>query len=121
LTSAGNSRGARKAAPKSHRKASWNLRLRLSINLKYFRVARGLTQEALARLCGCTRNFISNVEQATANITMATLERFAEGLGCEPYELIMPNAEADKAYAKGRFNRPEQSKARWRACAARGL
>ena len=43
------------------------------------RYARGYTQEKLAELCQLHRSYISDIEQATVNITLANLEALARG------------------------------------------
>lgn len=74
-----------------HRKASPEIRRRLSVNLKRLRKARGYTQEELANFCQFDRNYISNVEQGRLNVTLASLETLAKGLGCEEGELLTRN------------------------------
>lgn len=73
---------------KQKRKASLEIRWRLSINLKRLRESRGYTQQELANLCRLTKNYISDVEQGTVNITLANLEALARGLGCTEEELL---------------------------------
>jgi transcriptional regulator with XRE-family HTH domain len=70
------------------RKASREIRWRLSYNLKRLREMHGITQEELGDLCGLSKNYISNVEQATVNITLASLEALASGLGCNESDLL---------------------------------
>jgi transcriptional regulator with XRE-family HTH domain len=74
-----------------HRKASPDMLWRLSINLKRLRKERGYTQERLAKICGFTKNYISNVEQGTVNITLSNLEALTIGLGCGFDELLLPS------------------------------
>lgn len=61
---------------------------RLASNLKRLRHLRGYTQERLGKLCGMQKNYISNVEQATVNITLANLETLAKGLWCTEGDLL---------------------------------
>jgi DNA-binding Xre family transcriptional regulator len=75
------------------RKASADILWRLSVNLKRFREARGYTQEQLANVCGVTKSYVSNVEQATVNITLANLETLAKGLGCTESDLLRRPSE----------------------------
>lgn len=74
--------------PNERRKPSGRILLRLSSNLKRLREARGYSQEELASFSGLNKNYISNVEQATVNITLANLEALAKGLGCTEEELL---------------------------------
>jgi len=71
-----------------NRKASPELRWRLATNLKKLREARGYTQQELARRSGLTRNYISNIEQETVNISLANLEALAVGLDCSEEDLL---------------------------------
>jgi transcriptional regulator with XRE-family HTH domain len=73
---------------KRNRKASKEIRWRLSDNLKRLRAARGYTQADLAQICGLAPSYISDVEQATVNITIANLETLARGLDCTEAELL---------------------------------
>jgi transcriptional regulator with XRE-family HTH domain len=70
------------------RKPSSEIRWRLAANLRRLRKARGYTQERLGKLCGLTKNYISNVEQATVNVTLANLEALAKGLNCRESDLL---------------------------------
>jgi DNA-binding XRE family transcriptional regulator len=70
------------------RKASPEIRRRLSNNLKRLRESRCYTQEDLAEFSGLNKSYISNVEQATMNVTLASLEALAKGLDCDEEELL---------------------------------
>ena len=72
----------------NNRKASSEILWRLATNLRRLRKERGYTQERLAKLCGFTKNYISNVEQATVNISLANLEALTRGLNCSMDELL---------------------------------
>lgn len=71
-----------------NRKASPEILWRLSTNLRRLRKARGYTQRELAKLCGFSNTYISNVEQGTMNITLANLETIARGLDCAAEDLL---------------------------------
>jgi len=73
---------------RGNRKPSVEIRYRLADNLRRFRSYRGYTQEGLAKVCGFHRNYVSNVEQATVNISHANLEALATGLLCGEDELL---------------------------------
>jgi transcriptional regulator with XRE-family HTH domain len=75
-----------------NRKASQGIRYRLADNLKRHRKARGYTQERLAKLCRCTKTYISHIERGTVNISLANLEALAYGLGCAEEDLLRVNA-----------------------------
>ncbi len=80
--------------PKKKRKASVQIRCRLANNVKELRKTRGYTQEGLAKLCRLNKKYISNVEQALVNITLANLEALATGLGCTEEDLLRRQAVA---------------------------
>jgi DNA-binding XRE family transcriptional regulator len=71
-----------------NRKASPEILWRLSTNLRQLRLARGYTQQELAKICGFSKSYIGNVEQGTVNITLANLETLAIGLNCAEEDLL---------------------------------
>jgi len=73
---------------KTCRMASPRIRTRLAANLKRFRAARGYTQEQLAARCGLQKTYVSDVEQAAVNVTLASLETLAKGLNCRVADLF---------------------------------
>lgn len=74
------------------RKASSEILWVLATNLKKLRVARGYTQQELARRCGFPNSYIGDIEQETVNITLANLEALANGLECSAEDLLRPPA-----------------------------
>jgi len=60
----------------------------LAANLRQLREAKGWTQEDLANATGLQKTYISDVEQATINVTLASLETLARGLQCTAAELL---------------------------------
>ncbi len=57
-----------------------DVRKRVGLNLKKFRLDRGLSQEALAFECGLHRTYISGVERGVRNPTVLVLEEIAMAL-----------------------------------------
>ncbi len=57
-----------------------DVRKRVGLNLRKFRLDRGLSQEALAFDCGLPRTYISGVERGVRNPTVLVLERIAMAL-----------------------------------------
>jgi transcriptional regulator with XRE-family HTH domain len=57
-------------------------------NLRAFRAARGLSQEAFADLVGVHRTYMGGLERGERNLTFQSLERLAEVLGVEPLALL---------------------------------
>lgn len=60
----------------------------VSQNVKAARQRKGLSQEALADLCGLHRTYIGAVERAERNITLQTLAKLADALGETPQSLL---------------------------------
>jgi transcriptional regulator with XRE-family HTH domain len=60
----------------------------LARNLRRLRQEADLSQEAFALKCGLDRTYISGIERATRNVTLATLDRIAGTLGVPPIELL---------------------------------
>ena len=48
--------------------------------LRRLRQQHGWTQDTLARMAGCGRSFLSEIETGQANPTQAVLERLAQAL-----------------------------------------
>ena len=59
-------------------------------NLRAYRQAKGLSQEAFAELIGMHRTYIGGVERGERNLTLATVERYAEAIGLDPLDLLTP-------------------------------
>ena len=57
-----------------------DMRKRVGLNLKKFRLKQGLSQEALAFECGLHRTYISGVERGVRNPTVLVLEQIAMAL-----------------------------------------
>jgi len=76
------------ARPSTYRTPTVEICCRLADNLRRYRYYRGFTQRGLAKVCGLHKNYVSNVEQATVNITLANLKALATGLRCGEDELL---------------------------------
>lgn len=57
-------------------------------HVRRLREAAGHTQEAFARRVKLDRAYYGRVERGRANVTLATIETVAKGLGVEPWELL---------------------------------
>ena len=75
------------ASVKESKQARIN-RKRLGLAIRKRREALGLSQERLAELADCHRNYIGKVERGEQNITVDMVSRFADGLKCKASELI---------------------------------
>jgi transcriptional regulator with XRE-family HTH domain len=80
---------------KPNRKPSTELRRRVADNLKALREAEGHTQRQLGVLCGFSNTFVSNIEQGTCNVTLATLEALSHALDCTEADLLMRRSRTD--------------------------
>jgi putative transcriptional regulator len=63
--------------------------VKIMFKLKELRVSKGLSQEALARLCGMSLTNVRKYEQGKMkSIPFNTLALFCSKLGCQPGELF---------------------------------
>ena len=62
----------------------------LGENLRAYRVARGLSQEAFAEVVGVHRTYMGGLERGERNLTLRSLERIAGILGVEAMSLLAP-------------------------------
>lgn len=60
----------------------------LGENVRRLRVAKGISQEALALDAGMKRSYLSDLERGTRNPTVRALGRLAEALGVDAAELL---------------------------------
>jgi transcriptional regulator with XRE-family HTH domain len=75
-------------ATRQLRKASKQLTSVLAANLRRYRGARRLSQEALAEQCGLHRTYVGSVERSERNVTLSSLEVLAHALGVSVPELL---------------------------------
>ncbi|MCL2455737.1 MAG: helix-turn-helix domain-containing protein [Micrococcales bacterium] len=57
-------------------------------NLRAYREAQGLSQEAFAEVLGVHRTYMGGVERGERNLTLRSVERLAERIGVEPMVLL---------------------------------
>lgn len=60
-----------------------------SKNIQKYRAEKTLSQEGLAEKSELHRTYISLVERNKRNITLKNIGKIADGLGVEPYLLLM--------------------------------
>lgn len=58
-------------------------------NVKKYREAKGLSQEAFAEKCGLHRTYISAVERQRRSIALGNVQKIAEALEVDTYLLFM--------------------------------
>ena len=63
----------------------------LGANLRRYRLAHGLSQEAFADVVGVHRTYMGGLERGERNLTLRSVERIAAQLGVEPLALLQPD------------------------------
>jgi len=63
-------------------------------NLRKKRLAKGLSQEALAALCGLHRTYIGSVERGERNISIDNMDKIALALDCTIPDLLLDGTDA---------------------------
>jgi len=61
---------------------------KLGENLKRIRTKKNITQVEIAKKLGVNRSFVSNLENAKTNPTLATITNLAQALGVSTNELL---------------------------------
>lgn len=61
---------------------------KLGQNLKRIRTKKDITQVEIAKKLGVDRSFVSNIENAKTNPTLATITNLAQALGVSTNELL---------------------------------
>ena len=67
-----------------------NLQRIIGENLRAYRLARGLSQEAFAEILGVHRTYMGSVERGERNLTLKSVERIAAAIDEEPLTLLRP-------------------------------
>jgi transcriptional regulator with XRE-family HTH domain len=57
-------------------------------NLRAYREARGLSQEAFAEVVGVHRTYMGGLERGERNLTLRSVERIAEQIEVDPVALM---------------------------------
>ncbi len=69
-----------------------DLQRTLGDNLRAYRAARGISQEALAEVLDVHRTYMSDLERGKRNLTLKSVERIAERLKLDPLDLLRLDA-----------------------------
>ncbi len=67
-----------------------SLRGTLAYNIRLFRFEQNISQEELAFRCELDRTYISAVERCIWNVALGNIEKIAEALKVEPWQLLVP-------------------------------
>jgi transcriptional regulator with XRE-family HTH domain len=62
-------------------------------NVRRYRLAAGLSQEAVAERMGVDRAYVSGIERGKQNATLLTVWQAAEALSVRPADLLNENAQ----------------------------
>lgn len=65
-----------------------DVRRRVGLNLRKYRLDAGFSQEGLALACGLHRTYVSGVERGIRNPTVTVLEKLAQPLGVPSSRLL---------------------------------
>lgn len=76
------------------RRSTETARLRFARLLKCERLARGISQEALAELAGLHRTYVGSVERGERNIAVDNMEALAKALDLDISDLLQVPVEA---------------------------
>jgi transcriptional regulator with XRE-family HTH domain len=57
-------------------------------NLRAYRLARGLSQEAFADVLGVHRTYMGGIERGERNLTLKSVEKIAAQIDLEPLSLL---------------------------------
>jgi transcriptional regulator with XRE-family HTH domain len=67
-----------------------SLRGTIAYNIRLLRFENGISQEELAFRCDLDRTYISSVERCVWNIALSNIEKIADALNIEPWQLLVP-------------------------------
>jgi len=65
-----------------------SLRTIVGVRIREARTNQGMSQEALAEICGLHRTYVGSVERAERNISIDNIERIAFALQLPPSALL---------------------------------
>jgi transcriptional regulator with XRE-family HTH domain len=67
-----------------------SLRGTIAYNIRLLRFENGISQEELAFRCELDRTYISAVERCVWNVALSNIEKIANALNVEPWQLLVP-------------------------------
>lgn len=66
-------------------------------NVRKYRVKIGLSQERFAEKCGLHRTYISDIECFRRSISLDNIQKIADALGVETFQLFLDEGVDDNA------------------------
>lgn len=66
-------------------------------NVRVFRLAAGLSQEAIAVRMGVDRAYVSAIERGLQNVTLLTIWQLAESLDVRPADLLVEPVQKSRS------------------------
>jgi len=69
-------------------------------NLRAYRQARGLSQEAFADVLGFHRTYMGGIERGERNLSLKVVERLAAQIDMDPLALLQPVDDAELAHRR---------------------
>ncbi|MGN6258445.1 MAG: helix-turn-helix domain-containing protein [Solirubrobacterales bacterium] len=70
-----------------------DLQRNIGHNLRAYRQARGLSQEAFAEVLGVHRTYMGGIERGERNLTLRSVERIAARIEEDPLSLLRPDSD----------------------------
>lgn len=67
-------------------------------NVRKYRMRLGLSQEKFAEKCGLHRTYISDIECFRRSISLDNIQKLADALGVETFQLFLDEGVDDNAW-----------------------
>lgn len=67
-------------------------------NVRKYRMRLGLSQEKFAEKCGLHRTYISDIECFRRSISLDNIQKIADALGVETFQLFLDKGVDDNAW-----------------------
>lgn len=68
------------------------IQIQFGKRIKKLRNSQGISQEELAFRCNISKNYLSDVERGTRNVSLQAIEKIAKGLKVKESELFIFNS-----------------------------
>jgi transcriptional regulator with XRE-family HTH domain len=87
-----------------------DIRLVFGQNMRRYRLAAGLSQEAVAERMGVDRAHVSSMERGQQNVTLLTVREAAQALGRKSMEFLDEDAAAAASGSAAKASRRRRTK-----------